>query len=104
MITATRVQEIALTDIDRTYRGDVGCACGCGGDYFDVTNDEHIAEIKKHLKYINQRLKDALPFGSGIEVTNPAYTKATRVYLKEGTVIYKDGWNNLIRITEKAGE
>ena len=104
MIKATRVQQIAITDIDRTYRGDVGCACGCGGDYFDVTNNEHLAEINKHLNYINQRLQRALPFGCGVEVTNPADTKATRIYLKEGVVIYKDGWNNLIQITEKVGE
>lgn len=86
--TATDVTEIALEDIKQTYRGDVGCACGCGGDYMYPANEEDAPNIFKHLKYINRGIKSENKglefFGSGVEVSNPSYTKVTRIYFKDG--------------------
>ena len=96
----TRVEKITIEDVERTYRGDLGCACGCGGDYFDTSNEEHKAEIEKHIKYVNSRIKEMGSFGNGVEVTNPSYTKATRLYFKEGVRVYKTMFDSIEMITE----
>jgi hypothetical protein len=96
----TRVDKITIEDVERTYRGDLGCACGCGGDYFDTDNEEHKAEIEKHIKYVNSRIKEMGSFGNGVEVTNPSYTKATRLYFKEGVRVYKTMFNSIEMIKE----
>lgn len=97
----TRVDKITIEDVERTYRGDLGCACGCGGDYFETNNEEHKAEIEKHIKYVNSRIKEMGSFGNGVEVTNPSYTKATRLYFKEGVRVYKTMFNSIEMITEE---
>ena len=99
-----RIDKITIEDIDRTYRGKVGCACGCGGEYYDFDNAEHVDEINKHIKYINSKLAEAGFFGTGVELSNPAYTKVTRLYFKEGVRFYKDDYNSVDRITVKDGE
>lgn len=105
--TATDVKEIAFEDIAKTYRGDVGCACGCGGDYMDPANDEDAANILKHFKYINRGIKtnnDGLEFfGCGVEVSNPSYTQVTRIYFKDG-INYEQYSNGRIerRVTVEA--
>lgn len=96
----TRLEKITIEDVERTYRGDLGCACGCGGDYFDTDNEGHKAEIEKHIKYVNSRIKEMESFGNGVEVTNPSYTKATRLYFKEGVRVYKTMFNTIEMIKE----
>lgn len=99
-----RVEKVTLEDIERTYRGKTGCACGCGGEYYDIDNSEHLAEITKHLKYVNSKIAEAGFFGNGVELNNPAYTKVTRLYFKEGVRFYKDDYQTVDRITVKEGE
>ena len=96
----TRIEKITIEDVERTYRGDLGCACGCGGDYFDTDNEEHKAEIEKHIKYVNSRINEMGSFGNGVEVTNPSYTKATRLYFKDGVRVYKTMFDSIEMIKE----
>ena len=87
----------------RTIAPTLGCspsACGCGGDYFESDNEEHKAEIEKHIKYVNSRIKEMESFGNGVEATNPSYTKATRLYFKEGVRVYKTMFNSIEMIKE----
>lgn len=85
----TRLKEIDLADIERTYRGDVGCACGCGGDYYTAGEEAHAKEVAKHVKYVNARVENAEVNGTYAGAENPAYTKATRLYFIEGVRYYK---------------
>lgn len=92
--------EIKLKDIEKTYRGKTGCACGCGGEYYDETdgaNNEAVTqEIVKQIKYVNKNIDRARLFYWGrnnevnsrwagkvmLEVENPSGTQVTRLYLK----------------------
>ena len=84
--TETDVTEITLEDVKNSYRGNLGCACGCNGNYFYSENAEQLDEVKKHLKYINRAIAkgDAEFFGSGIEVIRPSGTSVTRIYFDSG--------------------
>ena len=87
MYEVTDITEISFEDIKQSYRGNLGCACGCNGDYFYPSNEEQIAEVKKHLNYINRAIKNGSKiefFGSGVEVIRPSETSVTRLYFKEG--------------------
>jgi hypothetical protein len=44
--------EIKLDQIDKTYRGRTGCACGCGGEYYDL-NEQNI-DAEQVVKHINK--------------------------------------------------
>ena len=91
--------EIKLKEIEKTYRGKTGCACGCGGEYYYETNganDEAVTqEIIKQMKYVNKNIDRARLFYWGrnngstalggkvmLEVENPSGTQVTRLYLK----------------------
>jgi len=96
-----------LADVARTYRGATGCACGCGGDYFDVYDSANDAENNKRIKYVLRGIKEGRAefFGNGVEVANPAYTRVTRLYFVEGVWYDQNKWLNggrLVRTT-KAG-
>ena len=84
--TKTAVTEVALVDVDRTYRGDTGCACGCGGEYYDINDAQNEAEVNRRIKYVLRGIREGKAefFGNGIEVANPSYTKVTRLYFKDG--------------------
>lgn len=90
-LNVTRIEKITIDDIEQTYRGKVGCACGCGGNYYE-TKEQQLDEINKHIKYVNKNLRNAIFFGSGVEVSNPAYTQVTRLYFNDGTLMYKGGF------------
>lgn len=85
---ATDVTAIDFADVEKTYRGKTGCACGCGGDYTDIFNEEDSANVIKHFKYINAGIKKGNAglefFGNGVEVSNPSYTSVTRIYFVSG--------------------
>ena len=82
----TTVTEIAMSDIDRTYRGDTGCACGCGGNYYDIDDAQNQDEVNRRVKYVLRGIRDGKAefFGNGVEVANPSYTRVTRLYFKDG--------------------
>ena len=84
--TKTAVTEVALVDVDRTYRGDTGCACGCGGEYYDINDAQNEAEVNRRIKYVLRGIREGKAefFGNGVEVANPSYTKVTRLYFKDG--------------------
>ena len=86
MTTQSDITEISFEDIKQSYRGNLGCACGCNGDYFYPTNEDQVEEVKKHLKYINRAIAKGRFefFGSGIEVLRPSLTSVTRIYFKDG--------------------
>ena len=98
---ATTVEAIDPSDIDRTYRGKTGCACGCGGDYFDVINAEHSAEVAKHTKHIVSGIKNNKKglefFGCGVELASPSYTTVTRIYFKDGVEYFQLAWGRIER-------
>lgn len=89
----TRIEKISIDDIAESYRGKTGCACGCGGIYFEIA-EQQLDEITKHIKYVNKNIANATFFGNGVEVTNPSYTSATRLYFKEGVLMYRGGFAN----------
>ena len=83
-ITTTLVTKISMADIETTYNGEQGCACGCGGDYF--TPAENLEIATKRLNKINARLKSK---PSDVEnghsyLSLEGATRATRVYLIKG--------------------
>ena len=84
--TKTAVTEVALVDLDRTYRGNTGCACGCGGEYYDINDAQNEAEVNRRIKYVLRGIREGKAefFGNGVEVANPSYTKVTRLYFKDG--------------------
>ena len=84
--TKTAVTEVALVDVHRTYRGDTGCACGCGGEYYDINDAQNEAEVNRRIKYVLRGIREGKAefFGNGVEVANPSYTKVTRLYFKDG--------------------
>lgn len=84
--TKSTVSELLASDFDRTYRGDTGCACGCGGNYYDVTDLQNEAEVNRRIKYVVRGIREGKAefFGNGVEVANPSYTKVTRIYFKDG--------------------
>lgn len=97
--TRTVVTKIAIEDIDKTYNGDQGCACGCGGEYIDADTNHELAA--KHLARINARLKsnasqvDVEWNYAAIEGVN----KALRVYYKAGVRYTREMFTNeLVRI------
>lgn len=84
--TKTAVTEVALVDVEKTYRGDTGCACGCGGEYYDIDDAQNEAEVNRRIKYVLRGIREGKAefFGNGVEVANPSYTKVTRLYFKDG--------------------
>lgn len=84
--TKENVENILAIDIDRTYRGATGCACGCGGNYYDATDEKNAAEVARRIKYVLRGIKNGKAefFGNGVEVANPSYTRVTRIYFKDG--------------------
>jgi len=90
--TTTIVTKISIEDIEKTYNGEQGCACGCGGDY--MYTNETPATAAKHIAKINARLKsnssDVENGGNYISIEGA--TRATRIYLKDGIRFnFKDG-------------
>lgn len=84
--TKTARPAIALVDLDKTYRGNTGCACGCGGEYYDINDAQNKAEVNRRIKYVLRGIREGKAefFGNGVEVANPSYTKVTRLYFKDG--------------------
>ena len=84
--TKTVVTEVSLVDVEKTYRGDTGCACGCGGEYYDINDLQNEAEVNRRVKYVLRGIREGKAefFGNGVEVANPSYTKVTRLYFKDG--------------------
>jgi hypothetical protein len=83
---------IKLEEVERTYNGETGCACGCGGDYTEA--NENVSLTKKRLSIVNKAIIEGRAefFGSGVEVTNKDYTRVTRIYFVDG--INKDKAGN----------
>ena len=82
---------IKLEEVARTYSGETGCACGCGGEY---TNEGEIsATVTKRLNKINKGILEGRAefFGSGVEVANESGTRCVRVYFVGGTYNNKAG-------------
>ena len=75
---------IKLEEVARTYSGETGCACGCGGDYTD--ENEVSATVTKRLNKINKGILEGRAefFGNGVEVANASYTRCVRIYFVDG--------------------
>ena len=109
MLKQERIDKITLDDIARTYRGKVGCACGCLGEYYEMTTAEHLPEIKKHLNYINSKLSDSGFFGEGAYAETPSGNHITKIFFKDNVRIfssvytYDDGTKHIsvYRVTEE---
>ena len=94
----TTVTKIAIEDIETTYNGEQGCACGCGGDY--ATPADNLEVATKRLGRINARLKskhsDVDAGGNYFSLEGD--TRATRVYF-HNNISYKKSWDGaLIRV------
>ena len=102
----TTVLTIDMLDIKKTYRGQTGCACGCGGNYFDFDSidSNEIAENAKRVKYVLRGIREgrAQFFRTGVEVANPSYTQVTRLYFKDG-IRYEQFVSGRIERSEKVG-
>jgi hypothetical protein len=100
--TTTIVTKISIEDIEKTYNGEQGCACGCGGDY--MYTNETPATAAKHIAKINARLKsnssDVENGGNYFSIEG--VTRATRIYFKDG-IRYGMMGKNLFR-TETIAE
>lgn len=75
---------IKLEEVARTYSGETGCACGCGGEY---TNEGEIsATVTKRLNKVNKGIVEGRAefFGNGVEVANASYTRCVRIYFVDG--------------------
>lgn len=75
-----------INDIRKTYRGDLGCACGCGGNYYDADDVSNAQEVSRRIKYVLRGIAQGKAefFDNGVEVANPSYTRVTRLYFKDG--------------------
>lgn len=73
---------IRFEEVDKTYNGETGCACGCGGDYIDA--DANPSLTRRRITLINNNLNRAYFFGNGVELANDSYTRVTRLYFKDG--------------------
>lgn len=100
-ITSENVETISALDIEKTYRGKTGCACGCGGDYIYFGDTDSVTKILKHYNYIVRGIKQgkALFFGNGVEVENPSGTSVTRIYFSKG-ISYEQYASGRIERTE----
>jgi hypothetical protein len=105
--TSTDVATIDFTDIEKTYRGKTGCACGCGGNYLYTKYEENVENNTKHYKSIISAIKNKKVtlefFGCGVEVANPSYTTVTRLYFKDGIEYYNSSKGIERRVEVKAG-
>lgn len=100
--TKSTVSELLVSDFDRTYRGDTGCACGCGGNYYDIDDAQNQDEVNRRVKYVLRGIRDGKAefFGNGVEVANPSYTRVTRIYFKDG-IDYDMNRNGSIERTQE---
>jgi hypothetical protein len=75
---------IKFEEVEQTYNGDTGCACGCGGDYTKA--NDNVTLTKKRLTIINKAIIEGRAefFGNGVEVANESYTRVTRIYFVDG--------------------
>lgn len=105
--TATIVTTIDFADVEKTYRGKTGCACGCGGAYLYTQYAENAENNAKHFKSIISAIKNNKAtlefFGCGVEVANPSYTTVTRLYFKDGIEYYNSYTGIERRLTTKEG-
>jgi hypothetical protein len=76
---------LEMKDVINTYRGKVGCACGCGGTYAEANTKAS----KSRLDFINKNLGDPkmqIDFFSDGEICyefeNKDGTRVTRVYVQ----------------------
>lgn len=76
---------IKLEEVARTYSGETGCACGCGGEYTNE-GDTTSASVTKRLNKINKGIAEGRAefFGNGVEVANESYTRCVRIYFVDG--------------------
>ena len=97
---STIVSKIAVEDVETTYSGKQGCACGCDGDYYSFEENPVIAT--KRLQKINARLKNN---PSQVEVdysyvSIEGINTATRIYLKKHITYQRAYDGALIRMEE----
>jgi hypothetical protein len=93
------INKITMEQIEMSYRGKSGCACGCGGDYLYIEVAANEKEIAKHINYINNNLMDANFFGTGVEVYAPNGNTVTRLYFTEDTLWFKTD-TSVIKVSE----
>lgn len=79
------IAEILFEQVDTTYYGADGCACGCRGKY--VSAKKNPVTARKRLAFVNHNLHKAHFFGNGVEVAN-SDTRVTRVYFVDGITRY----------------
>ena len=76
---------ILWQNVTRTYSGETGCACGCGGTYTDKYAK---GTATKRINFVNKNLSIAKIYDLGdefcYEVYNAKGTRLTRVYVKAG--------------------
>jgi len=77
---------IKMQDVNETYRGKTGCACGCGGDY--ATTEENANSVKRRVNFINKNIGspslivDTYEDETIYELENASGSRVTRVYVK----------------------
>ena len=97
---STIVSKIAVEDVETTYSGKQGCACGCGGDYYSF--EENLVIATKRLQKINARLKNN-PLQVEVDwsyVSIEGINTATRIYLKKHITYQRASDGALIRVEE----
>ena len=47
---------IKITDVEKTYNGETGCACGCGGSYAYPT-EKDLATVVRRVNLINKAIE-----------------------------------------------
>jgi hypothetical protein len=74
-------------ELEKTYNGGLGCACGCGGTYTEA--GEVSATSIRRLNLINKAIANGEQVGfldAGdrhiYELVNPLGTRVTRVYVR----------------------
>ena len=79
------MSEFKFANVTRTYNGDTGCACGCGGDYTEAGDTS--TKVLKRMNFIQKNIGkaqvDVWTDEMCYSVENAAGTRVTRVYLKK---------------------
>lgn len=93
-LTSYNVETIDINDIEQTYIGKSGCACGCNGDYTKA--EDNMSLTQRRLNKILTNIDDSNAvemFNSGAEWHNEDESRVTRIYFNDGVTYEKERWS-----------